>query len=276
MTRAAVVGALGKTGRHISEACLESADIELVAAVEREGHPDLGRDLGELLGRARAGVALSADLAAAAEAASVLIEFSVPEVTLRVAEAARAARAALVTGTTGLDESAQRALESASELAPVVAAPNMSVGVNVLLSLLEQASRLLGEAYDLEIFEMHHKAKVDSPSGTALRMAEVVAETRGVDLDEVASHGRTGAVGPRPAGEIGIHAARGGDVVGEHTAIFAGPAERVEIIHRAHGREVFAAGAVRAAIWTSGRGPGLYDMRDVLGVRASKSREEAD
>jgi 4-hydroxy-tetrahydrodipicolinate reductase len=171
---------------------------------------------------------------------------------------------ALVVGTTGLDVAAREALERAARVVPVVASPNMSVGVNVLLALLRQAAEMLGQGYDFEIFEMHHRGKVDAPSGTALRMAEVVAEARGLELGQAARHGRSGALGPRGAAEIGIHAARGGDVVGDHLAVFAGPGERVELIHRAHGRDTFARGAVRAALWTAGRAPGLYGMGEVL------------
>jgi 4-hydroxy-tetrahydrodipicolinate reductase len=263
--RVAVVGAAGRTGRHILRALLESDEAQLSAALEQASHPRIGADASSLCeGIGGPSVPLTSDLAAALAQSDAVIDFSAPAGTARRAAAAAEAGVALVVGTTGLDEEARAALEQAAQQIPVVAAPNMSVGVNVLLALLRQAAELLGPGYDLEIFEMHHRGKVDSPSGTALRMAEVVAELRGVDLDLVGRHGRAGAVGPREGSEIGIHAARGGDVVGEHLAVFAGPGERVELVHRAHSRDTFARGALRAALWTRGRRPGLYGMADVL------------
>lgn len=263
--RIAVGGAAGRTGRHIVRATVEHPEAELTAAVERADHPWLGRDVAGLAEVADpTGVVVTSDLAAALSHSDVLIDFSVPQGADRRADAAAAARVALVVGTTGLDVAAREALERAARVVPVVASPNMSVGVNVLLALLRQAAELLGPGYDFEVFEMHHRGKIDAPSGTALRMAEVVAEARGLDPGQAARHGRSGALGPRRPEEIGIHAARGGDVVGDHLAIFAGPGERVELIHRAHGRDTFARGAVRAALWTAGRAPGLYGMAEVL------------
>jgi 4-hydroxy-tetrahydrodipicolinate reductase len=208
---------------------------------------------------------VTSDPAAAFAGVDAVIDFSAPAGTEARAAAAADAGAALVVGTTGLGDAQQGALRRAAERIPVVVAPNMSVGVNVALALLREAARLLGPAYHFEIFEMHHEGKVDAPSGTALRMADVVARERGTKLADVARHGRSGAVGPRPRDEIGIHAARGGDVVGDHLAIFAGPGERLEIVHRASSRDTFARGAVRAARWALGHAPGLYDMSDVLG-----------
>lgn len=263
--RIAVVGAAGRTGRHIVRAVLESADAELSAAVENGEHPLIGVEAGRLgEGDVPETVAISADLEAALAASDAVIDFSVPAGTASRAAAAAEAGVSLIVGTTGLDIEAKGALERAAQVVPIVAAPNMSVGVNVLLELLKKAAEMLGEDYDFEIFEMHHRGKVDAPSGTALRMAEVVADVRGMDLGAVGRHGRSGALGPRSGEEIGVHAARGGDVVGEHLAIFAGAGERVELVHRAQNRDTFARGAVRAALWTAGRAPGLYGMADVL------------
>jgi 4-hydroxy-tetrahydrodipicolinate reductase len=214
-------------------------------------------------------VPITSDLEAGLAASDVVIDFSSPAAAAPVARAAARAGRGLVVGTTGLDSSATEALRAAARSVPVVAAPNMSVGVNVVLELLARAAAMLGASYDLEIFEMHHRGKIDAPSGTALRMAGVVAAERGLDPRLAARHGRSGALGPRPEEEIGIHAARGGDVVGDHVAIFAGPGERVEIVHRAHGRDTFARGAVRAALWVAGRAPKLYDMSDVLRVEVA-------
>lgn len=263
--RVAVTAACGRMGREILRAVATEPGLTLVAALERPGHEELGEDATLLAGLPRSGVALRADLDAALAGCDVVIDFSVAAAAAAVADAAAGAGAALVVGTTGLDSAALAAHDRAAARVPVVRAPNMSVGVNVILDLVARAARMLGPEFDFELFEMHHRRKVDSPSGTALRMAETVARARGAELSEVVRHGRAGTVGPRPAGEIGLHAARGGDVVGDHIAIFAGPAERIEIVHRAHGREVFARGAVRAALWTAGRAPGLYDMGDVLG-----------
>lgn len=259
-----VGGAAGRTGRHIVRAVVEDPRTELTAALERPDHPLLGQDVGVVVGTGPVEVPLAGDLAKAVEACEVMIDFSIPQAVTATTRAAAAAGVSLVVGTTGLDTGAQQALRRAGQKVAVVAAPNMSVGVNVVLELLRRTARMLGPAYDFEVFEMHHRGKVDAPSGTALRMAEVVARERNQDVGLSARHGRSGALGPRSDDEIGIHAARGGDVVGDHIAIFAGAGERVEIVHRAHGRDTFALGAVRAALWTAGRPPGLYGMADVL------------
>jgi 4-hydroxy-tetrahydrodipicolinate reductase len=251
-------------GRHIIKAVLDNPETDLAAALERPDHPALGHDAGVLAGASAAGVVVSSDLERAVTACEVLIDFSVPQVVIPAARAASAASVNLVVGTTGLDTAARQALELAGQEVVVVASPNMSVGVNVVLDVLARVARMLGPEYDFEVFELHHRGKVDAPSGTALRMAETVARERGLDAGLCSRHGRSGALGPRPRDEIGVHAARGGDVVGDHTAIFAGGGERIEIIHRAHSRETFALGAVRAALWTRGRPPGVYGMNDVL------------
>jgi 4-hydroxy-tetrahydrodipicolinate reductase len=268
MLRVAVPGAAGKMGRAVVRVLAETEGAKLVAAVEREGHPALGLDAGVVAGLAPNGIPIASSLDEALGAAEVVIDFTAPAATVETARRAAARGVRLVAGTTGIDEIQRRALAEAAAQVAIVLSPNFSVGVNVVLRLLEVAARGLGEGYDVEIVEAHHRQKRDAPSGTALRMAEVLAGALGRDLDEVARHGRSGDVGARAAEEIGILAVRGGDVVGDHTAHFLGLGERVEITHRASSRETFARGAVRAAQWVAGRGPGLYDMQDVLGMRA--------
>lgn len=262
----AVGGAAGRTGQHIVRSVIEHESARLAAAVERADHPLIGKSVSQVAGpeAEASGICFTGDLQDALNQSDVLIDFSVPQGASERIDLAAEAGVSLVVGMTGLDTSAHQALDRASQKVAVVAAPNMSVGVNVLLHVIRQAARMLGEEYDFEIFEMHHKGKVDSPSGTALRLAEVVASERKLDLGLAAKHGRTGALGPRPQDEIGLHAARGGDVVGDHIAIFAGGGERLEFVHRAHNRDTFARGAVRAALWTKDRKPGLYGMSDVL------------
>jgi 4-hydroxy-tetrahydrodipicolinate reductase len=212
-------------------------------------------------------VAVTDDLAAALAEVDVVVDFTTPEASRAHAAAAAAAGCAIVIGTTGLGTDERAALDAAGASVPVVWAPNFSVGVNLTLRLLAQAASVLGDDADVEIVEMHHRHKVDAPSGTALRMGEVLAETLGRDLDAVADHGRSGQTGARTRDRIGFHALRGGDVVGDHTVIFAADGERIEITHRASDRMTFVSGAVRAAVWAAGRAPGRYDMDDVLGLR---------
>jgi 4-hydroxy-tetrahydrodipicolinate reductase len=266
VTRIAILGAAGKMGRALLRAVADESNAQLAAAVERPGSPDLGQDAGALAGIATTGVVTRADLPAAGDA-DVWIDFSAPAAS--VANAARAAEAgaALVLGTTGLSPEDKAQVAAAARKVPVVFAPNMSVGVNVLLKLVADAARTLGPAYDIEIVEAHHRMKRDSPSGTALRLGEAVAEATGRDLAKTARYERHGDVGPRTAQEIGMQTIRGGDVVGDHTVFFLGQGDRIEITHRASSRETFARGAVRAALWLKGRPAGLYDMRDVLGLK---------
>jgi 4-hydroxy-tetrahydrodipicolinate reductase len=264
---AAGSGAAGRMGGAVVRAVAETEGLELVAAIERPDHPRLGEDAGAVAGVGVRGVAISGSLDEALAACDVAIDFTSPAATAELAERAAARGVRLVVGTTGLGPDERRAVEAAAARVPVVMAANFSVGVNVLLGLLRVAARALGDGYDVEIVEAHHRQKRDAPSGTALRMAEAIAAARGLDLAGAARHGRSGDAGPRPAAEIGLHAVRGGDVVGDHTAHFLGAGERVEITHRASSRETFARGAVRAALWLDGRGPGLFDMEDVLGLR---------
>jgi len=254
-------------GRNITKLLVEDKGATLVSAIEHAGSPVIGQDVAVLAGLGEPlGVLVTSAMDAALERAEVVIDFSLPAASRALFEACTARKVAVVVGTTGLDAAARKALDALAKVAPVVAAPNYSIGLNALWAVAAQAVRVLGPEFDIEIVEMHHKHKVDAPSGTAVRLAEVVAQARGLDAKKAVQHGRAGQVGARTTGEIGMHALRGGDVVGDHTLILAGPGERIEITHRAHTREIFALGAVRAAHFVVGRAPGLYDMADVLGI----------
>lgn len=267
MIRASVHGAAGRMGRNLIKLLVEDKDAALVSVIDHADNPAVGQDAGTLIGLSEPlGVVVSSALEAALERVEVVIDFSLPVASRALFEACAARRVAAVVGTTGLDAGARRALDALCKVAPVVVAPNYSVGVNALWAIASQAARVLGPEFDIEIVEMHHKHKVDAPSGTAARLAEVVAQARGLDVKTAVRSGREGQVGARPAGEIGMHAVRGGSVVGDHTLILAGAGERIELTHRAESREIFALGAVRAAHFVVGRAPGLYDMTDVLGI----------
>jgi 4-hydroxy-tetrahydrodipicolinate reductase len=263
--RIAVLGAGGKMGRAIVRVIALTPGAVLAVATERPGGTAVGQDAGTLAGTAALGVAVQ-DALPAAGAADVWIDFSVPAASVAAAHAAAEAKAALVVGTTGLGPTERAELDSAARRTPLVFAPNMSVGVNLLFKLVADAARALGPTYDLEIVETHHRAKRDAPSGTALGLARALAEAAGRDLNAAARYERHGEIGARSPGEIGIQTLRGGDVVGDHTVFFLGDGERIEITHRATSRDTFAQGAVRAALWVAGRPPGLYDMRAVLGL----------
>ncbi len=267
MIRAVVCGAAGRMGGRMVALLKEAGDFELVGAVERPGHPALGRDAGEVNGIGPLGVPLTDDLPGVAKEGQVLFDFTVREAAMaHLEEAARAGIAAVV-GTTGLTpEDMQRARDLAGVI-PCVISPNMSVGVNLLFRILAEVAAVLGEAYDVEIFEAHHRFKKDAPSGTALRMAQVIAQALKRNLDEVGVYGRRGMVGERKPQEIGVHALRAGDIVGDHTVVFGGLGERIEITHRASSRDTFGWGAIRAARWVVTQKPGLYDMLDVLGLK---------
>jgi 4-hydroxy-tetrahydrodipicolinate reductase len=267
MTRQVVVaGGSGRMGRALVEAISQSADFRLKAALERPDSPFLGRDAGELVGTPN-GVAIGADLDAALDGCDVLIDFTRPEGTLVHLESCVRHGVQIVVGTTGLSAEQRRKVEAAAKRIAIVMAPNMSVGVNLVFKLLETAARVLSEGYDVEIIEAHHRHKVDAPSGTALRMGEVVAGTLGRDLRSHAVYGREGTGGERKPTTIGFATVRGGDIVGDHTALFAGIGERVEITHKASSRATFALGALRAARFLAAKKNGLYDMQDVLGLR---------
>ena len=264
--RIAVFGAAGKMGGMIIRAMAEAPNAALSAAIERPDFSGLGNDASRGAGLPDSGVRLQADKPAAG-VADVWIDFSAPALALPNAQAAAKAGAAIVIGTTGVTAQDKDAIAKIAKTIPVVLTPNMSMGVNVMLQLVADAARALGSGYDIEIVETHHNKKKDAPSGTALRLAEAVAEATNRDLGKTARYHRQGDIGPRTNEEIGMQTLRGGDVVGDHTVYFFGQGDRIEITHRASSRETFARGAVRAALWLHGRPAGLYDMRDVLGLR---------
>jgi 4-hydroxy-tetrahydrodipicolinate reductase len=270
MLKLAVAGASGRMGRMLIEAVLASADCRLVGALDVPGSAALGHDAGAFLGQPT-GVAIVADLRAGLAGADVLIDFTRPEGTLAHLAVCRECGVRAVVGTTGFSAAQKAEIAACSKDIALVFAANMSVGVNVMLGLLAQATRLLGEGYDVEVFESHHKHKVDAPSGTALAMGEAVARARGVDLATEGVFTRHGHTGERKPGSIGFATLRGGDIVGEHTVLFAGTGERIEIAHKSSSRANYADGSLRAARFLAGLPagqPGLYDMADVLGLRA--------
>jgi len=267
--RVAIAGAGGRMGQALIAATLADPGLALAAAVDVPGSAAIGRDAGANAGRPT-GVVVTSDVAAAVAAADVFVDFTRPEGTLAHLPACVAAGCAMVIGTTGLSTEHKSAIAAAAASIPIVLAPNMSVGVNVLLSLVEESARLLGPAYDVEIVEMHHRHKIDAPSGTALGLGEAAARGAGRELADCAVYAREGVTGERVPGTIGFAVLRGGDVVGEHTVVFAGAGERIELAHRATSRENFAGGALRAARYVARRReerrPGLATMKDVLGL----------
>ncbi|MGF6225824.1 4-hydroxy-tetrahydrodipicolinate reductase [Pseudomonas frederiksbergensis] len=268
MRRIAVMGAAGRMGKILVEAVQQRAPLTgLTAAIVRPGSTLIGVDAGELASLGRIGVPLSGKLDAVADEFDVLIDFTLPEVMLKNLEFCRKAGKSMVIGTTGLDAAQKQLLAEASKDIAIVFAANFSVGVNLSLKLLDMAARVLGDDADIEIIEAHHRHKIDAPSGTALRMGEVIASALDRDLQKVAVYGREGHTGVRERETIGFATVRGGDVVGDHTVLFACEGERLEITHKASSRMTFAKGAVRAALWLDGREPGLYDMQDVLDLR---------
>src|SRR3569623_83515 len=260
LTRVAITGAAGRMGRSLIEACRNSADV-------RPGSSVIGADAGEVAGIGRTGIMITDDLNRQTDAFDVLVEFTRPEVTLTHLAVCRAAGKRMVIGTTGFTPAQREHLADAGADIALVVAPNMSVGVNLCFKLLETAARVLGDDVDIESVEAHHRHKVDAPSGTALRMGEVGAAALGRDLASCAVYGREGVTGERDRKTIGFATIRAGDIVGDHTVMFAGIGERVEITHKASSRLTFANGALRAAQWVTGRSAGLYDMQDVLGLR---------
>ncbi len=261
--RIGLVGAGGRMGRLLAAAVLGTDDLLLTLATDHQDHPTIGRDVGLVAGAGACGRHIEPLAPGLQGAVDVFLDFSLPDGTARMLELAE--DRPLVIGTTGLDADQLAALEAHAQRAPVVFAPNFSTGVTLLTELVQLASRVLA-TYDAEIVEAHHRHKRDAPSGTALALARAIADARKTSLDERACYGREGHVGERPAGEIGIHAVRAGDIVGEHTVMLAGPGERVELRHVATSRQAFVAGAMRAVRWVRGREPGLYTMRDVLGL----------
>src|SRR5882672_4488348 len=256
-------------GSRIVALARETPDVRVVGALEAPGHAALGRDAGEVAGAGRLGVTLGADASAAITPQRVLVEFSVPAASLEHLRLVAAAGARAVIGTTGFSSAQREEIAALARRAPIMLAPNMSVAVTLAFKLLPIMARALGDDYDVEITETHHRFKKDAPSGTAVRMAELVAEALGRDLDKTGVYGREGLPGERTRQEIGVMSLRSGDVVGEHTVSFGTLGERLELTHRAHNRDTFARGALRAARWIATRSPGLYSMQDVLGLGIS-------
>ena len=265
MTDIIVAGAAGRVGCALLRCAAGMSGLRVAAAVERPGDASIGRNAGTVAGIAESDVSIIDDLAAAPRA-DVLIDFSSRSATTEHARFAAKHGLAMVIGTTGLDAKEGAVIRQASKRVPIVWSPNMSLGVNALFALVARAASTLGLSYDVEITEAHHKHKKDAPSGTALRLAEVVATARKQKLSDVAVYGRSGQTGERPVGQIAIHAIRMGDVVGDHTVCFATDGERLELTHRASSRDAFAVGALRAAVWLKGKKPGLFSMKDVLGL----------
>lgn len=266
MTRIIVAGATGRMGSRITALSAEYAGLQLAGAVERGDCPAAGQDIGLLTGTGPRGVLVTTALESVIGQGDVVIHFTTPEATIGHLDIVRSAGKAMVIGTTGLSKEHQAKIADAAKDIPIVFAPNMSVGVNLLLKVLQDVARVLGDGYDIEIVEAHHRMKKDAPSGTAIKMAQVIAEALGRDLDTAAVYARKGLIGERTQKEIGIQTVRAGDIVGEHTVLFGGLGERIEITHRASSRDTFARGALRAALWIGDRKPGLYSMQDVLGL----------
>ncbi|WP_295720032.1 4-hydroxy-tetrahydrodipicolinate reductase [uncultured Halovibrio sp.] len=267
MTRIAVAGAAGRMGKTLVEAVTLTDGVSLGAATVHPESSLIGSDAGEVAGVGRNGVMLAGSLSEVTDDFDLVIDFTFPDLTLQHLDVCRATGKAAVIGTTGLSEAEKQQLEAKSEGLNVVFAPNMSVGVNLLLQILQTAARVMGDDADVEIIEAHHRHKKDAPSGTALRLGEVVADTLGRDLQQCAVYGREGFTGERPREAIGFETIRAGDIVGEHTVMFAGLGERIEISHKASSRMTFAQGAVRAAQWLMQQPAGLYDMQDVVGLK---------
>ena len=268
LTKIGVIGAGGRMGRMLIEAVSENPNSKLTAAIERAGSSLIGVDAGELVGMSKLGVALSDDLEKVIADIDVLIDFSLPDATANNVQLCAKHNTAMVIGTTGLNETQEQQLNDASKQITIVYAGNYSTGVNVSLKLIEMAAKAFGETADIEVIEAHHKHKIDAPSGTAYMMADAAATARGQNLKEVAIYGREGQTGERQQGSIGIHAIRGGEIVGDHTVMFIADGEIVEITHKARERMTFASGAVRAAVWAMQQSAaGRYDMQDVLGLK---------
>lgn len=262
-----IAGCSGRMGHALLASVFADAELVLHGALDRAGdNPALGRDAGEALGRP-CGVKVTSDIDVALQGADVLVDFTRPEASMQYLHACQKAKVAMVIGTTGFTASEKIAIAEAAKNIPIVFAPNMSVGVTLLINLVEQAAKVLNEGYDIEVVEMHHRHKVDAPSGTALRLGEAAAHGLGQELKDCAVYAREGVTGEREAGKIGFATLRGGDVVGDHTVVFAGIGERVELTHKASSRATFAVGALRAGKFLADKTAGLFDMQDVLGLR---------
>jgi 4-hydroxy-tetrahydrodipicolinate reductase len=268
MIKIAVSGAAGRMGRAIIASIDQNGATELTGALEREDSPFIGKDTGELTGLGKNGVRITESVEKALKKADVVIDFSNPEASMKLIETAVASNKAIVVGTTGFSHHQRDEIKEIAQRGRVVMAPNMSIGVNLLLKLVHEAAKAIGNEYDMEIIEAHHRLKKDAPSGTAIRIAEVAAAAVTRDLEKVAVYERKGIIGERRPEEIGIQTIRAGDIVGDHTIIFAGPGERIELTHKASSRDTFAAGSVKAAVWLFDKPNGLYDMQDVLGLKS--------
>ncbi|MFQ3574661.1 MAG: 4-hydroxy-tetrahydrodipicolinate reductase [Thermodesulfovibrionales bacterium] len=267
MVNVIVMGIAGRMGSRIGAICNESDVIKIVGGIEKSGHTSVGKDIGIVIGSGEIGVKVTDSLRDIISSGDVVIDFTHREATIQNVNVAMSSKKAMVIGTTGLSKEDMEIIKDASRQIPIVQAPNMSVGVNLLLRVLKDIANVLGDEYDVEIVELHHRMKKDAPSGTALKMAQVIAESLGRNLDEVGVYARKGIIGERTKKEIGIQTVRAGDIVGEHTVYFGGLGERIEITHKASSRDTFARGAVRAAQWIVKQNPGLYDMQDVLGLK---------
>jgi len=267
MTRIAVCGAAGRMGKTILEVCHEAEGVSIAAAIEHKDSPMIGMDAGELAGIGKQGVSIVDDIALAVDQFDVLIDFTVAAAVIQNVENCVTAGKRMIIGTTGLDKEQTDIIRTASDEIAIVFAPNLSIGVNLCFKLVELAAQIIGNDTDIEIIEAHHNQKIDAPSGTAIRMGEIIAEVLDRDLKECAVYGRQGHTGVRDNKTIGFDSIRAGDIVGDHTVMFAAPGERVEITHKASSRKTFAAGAVRAATWIMSKETGLFDMQDVLGLR---------
>lgn len=267
MLKIAVTGAAGRMGRTLIESCSSNANCQLGAAIEHEGSSFIGIDAGEMAGVGSQDTQIVSQLSDVVNDFDTLIDFTRPEVTLKNLQTCVANKKNIIIGTTGFNDAEKKIIQEAGKTIGVVFAPNMSVGVNLCFKLLDIAARVLGDEVDIEVVEAHHRHKIDAPSGTALRMGEVVADALGRNLDDCAVYGREGVTGERDRKTIGFETIRAGDIVGDHTVMFADIGERVEITHKASSRMTFANGAIRAALWLNDRGNGLYDMQDVLDLK---------
>ncbi|MBI3591898.1 MAG: 4-hydroxy-tetrahydrodipicolinate reductase [Nitrospirae bacterium] len=267
MVRIIVTGATGRMGSRITALSKDYHDLRLAGALERKGHEGVGKDIGLLTGIGQADVKLTDKLEDIISGCDVVIDFTSTAATLQHIKLAAEKKKAMVIGTTGFSKEEVEIIKGLCRDIPVVLAPNMSVGVNLLLKVLQDVARVLGDDYDIEIVEAHHRLKKDAPSGTALKMAQVIADAVERNLDDVAVYARKGLIGERTKKEIGIQTVRAGDIVGEHTVLFGGLGERIEITHKASSRDTFARGALKAALWIASRAPGFYDMQDVLGLK---------
>ena len=267
MIKVIIAGAAGRMGTRLVTLLKESTTLTLAGAIEGKGHQALGADAGEIAGCGKAGIRITEDLTALLKEGEVVIDFSTPDATLNHLRAASQHRRAMVIGTTGLSASEFEELRSVTRHIPCVCSPNMSVGVNLIYKVIGEMAKTLGDEYDIEIIEAHHRLKKDAPSGTALKIAEVLAKAAKRDLNQVGVYARKGLIGERKTQEIGIQTIRAGDIIGDHTILFGGMGERIEVTHRASSRDTFARGALRAAGWVVKQQPGLYDMMDVLNLK---------